>query len=337
MILLILINIAIIIYIFLQYYKFPKNINELNEKIEDIDSIIIGYIKDRGFNNNFDLILAEIIDLNIKDYIKIEYNKEDIDKYNYTIKQNVDIGSKKLNKYEMLTLNFLFSNNMEITKIELEEKLNDTFRLYNIQFNQIKEVLNNQLIEENIIDEVKQKKLAKQTKKYIKISIILIFLIGIINIFQDTEFALLYMSIYILEKVVSSVLLLKASVYTNTGQNLKYNIDNYKIKLENEEFLTNKNTMEEIVLKKEFANSIALHINTEAKKAFIDNQMTRNASNISKTTMINILIGALIILLLIIILSIIVLLVPTGVTVWLYIIFIIATACVADITLSKKK
>lgn len=334
MILLILINIAIIIFIYSKYYNFPKDINNINEKVEEKDSIIIGYINDVGVNNNFDLILAEIIDLNIKGYIKIEYGKEGFEKYDYTIKQNIDANSKKLNKYEILVLNFLFPCKIEITKMELEEKLNNTFKLYNIQNNEIKEVLNNYLIEENIIDKSKQKQLAKIRKMYIIISTLLILIIGVINIYNNSK---IYLLLYIFEKVVSFILLLKASIYTNKGQILKYNIDNYKIKLENKEFLTNKNTMEEIVLNKEFANSIALHINTEAKKLFIDNKIIKEAKNISKNVMNKILIASFIILLLIILMSIIVLLLPTGVTVWLYIIMIIATACVADITLSKKK
>ena len=337
MIILILINIAIIIYIYLKYYRFPKNINNTTEKVEDIDSIIIGYINDRGFNNNFDLILAEIIELNIKGYIIIEYGKENINKYDYIIKQNITIESDKLNKYEILLLNFLFLKKTEITKAELEEKLKNTFYSYNIQFNEIKEVLNNRLIEQNIIDEVKQKNLTKKTKKYIIISIVLIILLGIVNVIKFSEISLMYMLMYILEKVVSTVLLLKASIYTTKGQILKYNIDKYKIELENKEFLTNKNTMEEIVLNKEFANSIALHIKTQAKKTFVDDKMIKDATKISKQIMFNIFSASVIILLIGLILAKIVLMVSPGAVVWIYIIMVIATACVADVTLYKKK
>ena len=340
MIILILINIAIIIYIYLKYYRFPKNIYNTNEEVEDKDSIILGYINDTGFNNNFDLILAEIIEFNIKGYVIIEYdkdNKDNINKYNYTIKQNITMESDKLNKYEILILNFLFSNKTEITKNELEEKLKNTFYSYNIQFNEIEKIISKKLIEQNIIDEVKKKELAKKSKKYIKVSIILILIVGIINIFRISQFSLLYMLMYILEKVFSSVLLLKASIYTTEGQILKYSIDNYKIKLEDKEFLTNKNTMEDIVLKKEFANSIALHINTQAKKTFIDDSVIKDATKISKKVMYNILAISVIILLIGLIIAKIVVLLSPGAIVWMYIIITIATACVADITLYKKK
>lgn len=336
-IILLLINIAIILYIYFKYYKFSENIINSNKEIDNKDSILIGYINDGGFNNNFDLILAGIIELNIKGYITIKYGKENLDKYNYTITQNIDIGSEVLNKYEMLMLNFLFNKKTEITKNELEEKLNNSFGSYNIQFNDIGEILKRQLLEENIIDEFKQKELSKKTKKYIKISIILILLVGILGIFKIIENSMLYMLMYILEKVFSVALLLKASVYTNKGQELKYNIDSYKIKLEKQEFLNSKITMEEIVSKKEFADSIALHINTQAKKAFIDDEIVKNATKISKKVIINILIIFTIIILIGLILSKITMLLSPGGNFWMYIILAIAIACVADITVYKKK
>jgi len=337
MIILILIDIAIIVYIYSKYYKFPENIINTNEKIEDKDSIVIGYINDGGFNNNFDLILAQIIELNIKGYIIIEYSKENIDKYNYIIKQNIDIGSNKINKYEMLVLNFLFSNKMEITKKELEEKLTNTFGSYNAQFNEVGEILNNYLLEQNIIDRVKQKELRRKTKKYIKLSIILILIVIILGAIGILKISLLYISMYILEKIVAILLLYKSSIYTIDGQILKYNIDSYKIKLQDKEFLNSKSTMEEILLKKEFANSIALHINTQAKKAFIDDRMLKDATKISKKTISDILICFIIMILLGVILYGISILLPPGGVFWFFIISAIAIACVVDITLYKKK
>jgi len=326
MIILILIDIAIIVYIYSKYYKFPENIINTNEKIEDKDSIVIGYINDGGFNNNFDLILAQIIELNIKGYIIIEYSKE-----------NIDIGSNKINKYEMLVLNFLFSNKMEITKKELEEKLTNTFGSYNAQFNEVGEILNNYLLEQNIIDRVKQKELRRKTKKYIKLSIILILIVIILGAIGILKISLLYISMYILEKIVAILLLYKSSIYTIDGQILKYNIDSYKIKLQDKEFLNSKSTMEEILLKKEFANSIALHINTQAKKAFIDDRMLKDATKISKKTISDILICFIIMILLGVILYGISILLPPGGVFWFFIISAIAIACVVDITLYKKK
>lgn len=337
MLILILINIVIIIYLYFKYYKFPKSINNIQEDLNNIDPIIIGYINDRGFDNSFDLVLSEIIELNIKGYIIIEYNKENIDKYNYIIKQNIDTGFNKLNKYELAVMNFLFSNKTEITKNELEEKLENTFSSYNIRFVEIEKILNEDLIRKKIIDKNKQNELHENTKKYIKISIILVLLIIILRIIGIIKFSLLYILIYILEKVVSSVLLLEASIYTIKGQILKYNIDRYKIKLENKEFLSDKNKIENIVKNKEFATSIALHINTQAKQAFIEDKMIKQARKVSKKVMINILSATTIILLIGIIIAKTISLLSPGFIVWIYIIMAIAVACVADITLYKKK
>lgn len=335
MIILILINIAIIIYIYLKYYKVPENISSITKEIEDKDSIIIGYINDKGFNNNFDLILAEIVELNIKGYITIEYSKETIDKYNYTIKQNVTMESQRLNKYEMIVLSFLFSKKSEITKAELEEKLKNTFNSYNMQFNEVGKVINKQLIEQGIIDRLKQEELKKKRKKYISLSIILAIIIGIINLINATQASLIYMLIYIFEKVFSSLLLLRANSYTTEGQILKYNIEKYKMKIENKEFFNNKNEMKDIVQNKEFANSLALHIKTQAKKVFIDDTMLKNATKLSKSAMIKVLIVSILLLVITIVVAPIIMSLSPGAIVWVYIIVTMIAACVADITLSK--
>lgn len=337
MIVLILINVVFIVYVYSKYYKSPKNINDEIDEIKDKDSIILGYINDLRFNNNFDLILSEIIELNIKGYIKINYSKENIQKYDYTISQNVDIASENLNKYELMTLNFLFSKKMEITKSELEQKINDIYHLYNIQFNEIEKVLNKKIVEENIIDANKQKKLTKRTKWCIKISILLVLLISILNALNILEFPRIYTLIYIIEKIILCTLILKASCYTDKGKILKYYIEKYKMQIQDKEFLFEKNTMKDVVLNKEFANSIALHINTQAKEAFIDNRVARNSNKILQKTIIILLSILIILFLVILIMSRIMMTLPKDVIIWIYIIMAISAACVADITLAKKK
>lgn len=331
MVILLLINIAIIIYVYLKYYRLPKNVEFTNDKIEDLDSMIIGYINDQGIDNNFDLLLSGIIELNIKGYIKIEYDKKETDKYNYIIKQNIDMGSDEINKYEILVLSFLFAKGPKITKLELEEKLKNTFNSYNVQYNEIRNVLNKEVIYQGIIDENKQKKYINETKKYIKISIISVIIVLILGALNVLDISLLYISMYILEKIVVAMLISKSSIYTKDGQNLKYSIDSYKICIENKEFLENKSSMQDIVLNKEFANSLALHINTEAKKAFIDDIMSENATKVSKKYILNILIVAIVLLLIgIIILKITKMLSVPGFF-WVYLILAISGACVFDI------
>lgn len=335
MIILILINILFIIYVYVKYYRF--SITQVNKKIEDEDSILIAYIQDNGIHNNVDLILAQIIELNIKGYIKIEYNKENIDKYNYIIKQNIPINSNELKKHELLVMNFLFDNKIEITKKELEEKLSNTFKLYNIQFNDLGKILNDKLINEGIIDKEKQERISKTLKKYIKISTIIIPIIFVASIFKIIQSSLLYLLIYILEKLVIGILISKASYYTNEGQSLKYKIDSYKIQLTNKEFLNSNSKMEDIVKNGKFANSLALHIDTQAKQAFINSSIIKNATKVSKKAIIIGFIFLGIITLVGLVLSIITRLIPKEAIFWLYLMIAIIVAGVADVTLAKKK
>lgn len=335
MIILVLINIIFIVCVYLKYYKFPKDIDVDN--IENEEPIIIGYVNDLNFNNNFDLILAEIIELNVKGYIKINYNKESIQKYDYIVSQNADMASAKLSEYELITLNFLFSNKLELTKQELEEKLNNIYRLYNIQFNEVEKVLNKKIIEENIIDEKKQKKLTKITKWCIKISTLLVLIISILNAIGIVAFSRIYILLYIFEKIALCTLILKANAYTDKRKILKYNIEKYKMQLQNKEYLIEKNTMQDIVLNKEFADSIALHINTQAKETFIDNKISKDTNIIYKKTIIITLTVIIFFFLAILIIGRIIMALPKGVIIWIYIIMAISVACVADITLTYKK
>lgn len=332
MLILIFINIFIIVWIYSKYYNYSKNENIEKNEIENIEPIITGCINDKGLNNNFDLILAEIINLNIKGYIKIEYDRNDINAYNYTIKQNIDMNSNDIKKYEIILLDFLFSKKMEITKKELEEKLINTFNSYNVQYNDLQKVLQKELIKENIIDEKKKKELQKISKIYKRESMILIIVLLIIKIFLLKNISSLSILIYIAEKIISNILIIKASNYTEKGEKLKRYINEYKNELSTKEFLIDKKTMNEIIFEKEFANSLALHINTQAKRVFIDNQISKNATkNAKKVTL-----KFIILLILFIFIGIILQHATKSMTkdeiVWLYIMLTIIVAFSADIT-----
>ena len=341
MIVLIFINIAVFLYIYLKYYNFPKNENSTKEKIEEMDPIIIGCINDKGFNNNFDLILAEIVNLNIKGYLKIEYDREDINAYNYIIKQNFDMEVDNIKKYELIILNFLFSEKMEISKNELEEKLINTFNSYNVQYNDLQKVLQDELIKQYIIDEYKIKKLKKVSKIYRRVSILSIIILLTLKTFLFTKISALSVLIYILEKVISNILLLKSSNYTDKGEMLRNDIISYKTEIEKQEFLVDKKTMNQIILDKRFANSIALHINTQAKKIFIDDKLLQNATKSSKKVLLKILIVLSIFILVGIILQKITKSITKDGIIWLYIMLTIIIAFSADVTrifgTSKKK
>ena len=297
-----------------------------------MEPIITGCINDKGLNNNFDLILAEIINLNIKGYIKIEYDRNDINAYDYTIKQNIDMNSNDIKKYEIILLNFLFSKKMEITKKELEEKLINTFNSYNVQYNDLQEVLQKELIKENIIDENKKKELQKTSKIYKKESIILIILLLIIKIFIFKNISSLSILIYIAEKIISNILIIKASNYTEKGEKLKKYINEYKNELSTKEFLIDKKTMNEIIFEKEFANSLALHINTQAKRVVIDDQISKNATKNAKKITLKFIILLIIFIFIGIILQYATKSMTKDGIVWLYIMLTIIVAFSADIT-----
>ena len=245
MLILIFINIIIIGYIYLKYYNIPKNVEKTKEEIEKMDPIIIGYIYDRGLSNNFDLMLAEIIDLNIKGYLEIEY---DINSNNYIIKQKFDIETDNVKKYELIILNFLFSEKTEISKKDLEEKLINTFNTYNVQYNSLKEVLQEELEKQFVIDKDKIDELNKISKIYKRTSIILIIMIFILKTFIFKQISLIYIAIYVLEKMIANILLLNASNYTDKGEILRNDIINYKTEIENQEYLIDKKTVSKIML-----------------------------------------------------------------------------------------
>ena len=336
MIIFILINIAIILFIYFKYYNFTNLKKVTKEEIEDYDSIFIEYIKDKDINNSFDTLIAEIIDLSAKEYIKINYNQDEMNRYDYTILLNIDDKSEKLTEYETLVLNFLFYNKMEITRNELEIKLKNTFKTYTIQYNQIKQELRKKAIKEKIIDTKKEKELIVFRKIYIRIIIIIFIAIGILATINIINTNFIEILIYIFEQIVSIFLLSKASIYTNKGQSLKYGIDRYKIEIQNKEFLEGNNAMENIVKDRNFAKSIALHINTLAKKTFIEDISIAEATFYAKKTAIFVFLALSTIVTLGFIIARLSATLPKEVVVWIYTLYAIFAAVVTDITFIKK-
>ena len=342
MITLIIINIFFIIYIYFKYYKKHSNhVQEYNDTIET-DSLILGYVNDEGFNNNFDLLISEIIDLNIKGYLKIEYNDDNKDKYNYIIKKNEDINVESINDYEIVILNFLFLDKTEITKQELEYKFKNVFETYNVQYNELENILEEKLNKKNYINYTLKKEIGILSKTFTKLSNILTIIftiIGIFNIFNVSDILhikLVSMTIFILENTIISLMLRKVSLLSDEGNAFKMQIQEYRNNLENIEFLTGKATMQEIVLNKGFANSLALHIDTEAKRAFIDDQITKTASELSKKAATNVFTVSTAILIVGIFVYIISKLLNTSALFWIYFIFALISAVVIESTTNRK-
>lgn len=336
MLIIVLINMAIIIWIYLRYYHFSEDIINTKEKVKDIDPIVMGFINDREFSNNYDLILSEIINLNIKKYIIIEYDKNDISKYNYTIKQNLYMEKENIEKYDLILLDFLFSQKSEISRIEFEQKVIDAFGSYNVQYNQLQKVLQEKLIKENIIDIEKKQELNKITKIHKRVSITLLIVLIILKIFINIKINLASLLIFVFEILISRLLILKASDYTYKGEIIRNNIFRYKNEIENKEFLVNKKEMNNILLEKEFADSIALHINTDAKQSFINN-IFKNTVNSVKKTLLKLFIITIIMILIAIMLKKITIALDRDGIVLLYSILAIIIASSADIVYSLGK
>lgn len=270
MLILILFNFGIILWIYFKFFKENKEVFE--ENIKDLEPLEMAYINDRSLGNNFDSILAEIINLNIKGHLSIEYNNND-----YIIKEKFNTPNN-ISNYELLVLKFLFSKKTEISKTELEEMI-ASFDLYDIQINELEEEIQSKLIKENIIDKAKKEKLKKFGKAYKRLSLLFILIIVILKmtIFETISFA--YIIIYLFEEIISNILLMKADYYTDKGKNLRKQIIDYKQQIMNKEFFTDNKSMKEIVNEKEFANSLALHIKTTAKDTFIYNKIIENTAN----------------------------------------------------------
>ena len=344
MLVLILFNIGIILWIYFNFYKENKELETYDENIRNIEPLEMGYINDRRLSNNFDLILAEIINLNIKGYLDIEYNEDKTYNDDYIIKQRFDTPTNNINNYELLILKFLFSKKTEISKNELE-KMIERFDSYDIQFNELEDGIENKLITENVISKSKKEKIQNIKKVYKRISFLLIIILLILNITNSRAissnyimtYALQtisssYIIIYILEIIITYILILKADFYTNKGKNLKSQIINYKKEILNKEFLTDNKSMAEIVNEKEFANSLALHINTVAKDTFVYNKITDNMARKSKKVLLKVISVFVVILIAFLLLRKAILTVDSTGKFFIFVILIIIIAAWADIT-----
>ena len=284
------------------------------------------------------MILSEIVNLNIKGYISIEYNKQGLNKYDYTIKQIIDLNSEELSKKEMIIIAFLFPDKMEITKKELERKLNNLFKLYHIQYNELQEVINEEAIGNKIISKYQKERLRKIKRIYFLESVLFVSLVLVLKAATVIDTQWLFVVMLGFEKLVSCKLLSMASEFTNKGQILKYNIEKYKYKLEKEVFLIDLKSMEKHLKDKNFANSIALHIDSDAKYVFVDDLIYDNAVKKSKKVGLAIFIISVCLLIGILAFSFAVISFSNTAIVWIFIILSIVIAVLADVVylLSNK-
>lgn len=280
MIFVIIINILLIIWIYKKYIYIPQVHDGSSEDIEKLDPALIGYIDDKN-GNSIDWILSEILDLNRKGYIEIEYVRKDIDEYEYIMRKKDNIEISQLKKYELTAYRFLFSESDEITMTELEEKILRSMQAeidVNVKSFSIRSEIEEELIKQHIIDYPAKEILSILKKVYMMLILIVICLVKNIELLQGI--------ILFIESIIVFFMMSKAIPFTRKGKNLYSKIQHYKKELEYNEILKEKKIMHNILLERTYANSIALHIMSEARKEFIhDELIVRNIkTGISNST-----------------------------------------------------
>ena len=274
MIFIIIINILLIIWIYKKYIYIPKIFDESSVQINELDPALIGYIDDRN-GNSIDWILSEILSLNKKGFIEIEYVREDIDKYEYIMKKKDNIELSQLKKYELTAYRFLFSESDEISMTELEEKILRSMQAeidVNVKSVSIRNEIEEELIKQNIIDYRAKEILSILKKVYFMLILISICLIENIQLVQG--------GILFVESIIVFLLMLNATPFTKKGKSLYSRIQHYKKELEYNEILKEKKIMHNILFEKIYLDSIALHIMSEARKEFIHDELIQK--NIKK-------------------------------------------------------
>lgn len=268
MIYLIIINIIFIIWLFRKYMYIPKQLKETSKfDIRELDPALIGYIDDKD-GNSIDWILAEILDLNRKDYIDIDYIREDINEYDYVMRKKEDVDISQLEKYELTAYRLLFDHTDEITINELEEKVKisqSKAEDSNIKGISIRNELESKLIELNIIDENSKNNLKLIKKLYIIITLIMIFMLKDRGIVQ--------LAIFLIETIGVFYIFNQGVAFSETGKKLASEIKQYKRDLRNNTLLEERKIVHNILMEKEYINSIALHITSEARKEFIHDEL----------------------------------------------------------------
>ena len=263
-----IINVILTIWLYKKYIHIPKIQNNQVQEMENLDSALIGYIENED-GNSIDWILAEILELDRKGYIKIEYQRKDIDKYEYIIKKIENKDLTKLKKYELSVYRLLFGDqNIVITLNELEEKILKSVEVekdVDLKSLYIRNEIEEELINLNIIDATAKRNIKNIRNINMLITLIIVIFIKDINITHEI--------IILLQSIIVLYIISKAKTFTAKGKKLYIQIKEYKKTLEDNKILKEKKIIHNVILEKDFINSIALHIMTKAKKEFINDEI----------------------------------------------------------------
>ena len=276
MIFVIIVNIILIIWLYKRYIYVPSNYQGTSIEIDELDPALLGYIENED-GNPINWILAEILDLNRKGYIEIEYFRNDIDDYEYIMRKKEDIDITKLKKYELTAYRYLFcEHDTEVSMSELEERILKSIHAekdIHVKSFSIRNEIEEELIEKNIVSPSAKAVLNILKKGYMILILIIIFKIKNIQLTQGI--------ILFIQSLLVVTMIFKAKPFSREGKILYSKVKRYKKELEYNELLKEKKIMHNILLEKVYANSIALNIMTEAKKEFIHDELIKKS--ISKT------------------------------------------------------
>ncbi len=287
MIIVIIINLIFIVLLYQKYIYTPRTLNQEYKEMEEIDGALIGYIENK-WGNSVDWIFAEILELNRKGYILIDYQMKEGEQLDYTIKKLGGKSISKLKNYELTTYRILFENSDQITKSELEEKLKSTFEKeenINIKSFSIRNEIEDELVKEEIID-ANGDKILKLMKR-----IYMIICIAILIIFKELNG--IQVAIFLIEAFVTLYVCTKGRAFTNKGRKLKSKIEEYEEYLLSNKLLSQNKIVDFILQEKDYINSIALHIQSNARDGFIDTEIVDGSAKTTNTFVLNILFIAL--------------------------------------------
>ena len=287
MIIIIVINLILILWLFREYIYIPKNLNQDYKEFREMDAALIGYIENK-WGNSVDWIFSEVLELNRKGYILIEYQIKEGEQFDYTIKKLGGKSISKLKNYELTTYRILFENSDQITKKELEEKLKATFEReenINIKSFSIRNEIIEELIKKGIIDANSQKILTILKRIYMVACIMILIIFKELNALQ--------MAIFLVETFITLYICTKGRTFTAQGKNLKAKIEDYQEYLANNKLLSQNEILDFMLQEKDYINSIALHIDSNARKGFIDTEIIDGSAKNLNSLVLNILFIAL--------------------------------------------
>ena len=271
MLVLIILNILFILWIFVKYVNIPKGRPNDYEELKKLDSALIGYI-DNKWGNALDWTIAEVLELNRKGYITINY--EDDDKKNlhgYVIKKLKE-NILNLKTYEANVYRILFEKSDIITMAELEERLKyeqELANVVNVKSMSIRNEIEDEAIKLELVNKTSERIIGVLKRLYPIVVIIALILLKDGNIFTTTAF--------LIESIISLYLMSNANSLTAKGKQVKSKINNYVIYLMDNKLLQSTNIVDYILVEKDYINSIALHIDSEARMELIAEELVENS------------------------------------------------------------